>query len=186
MVDIQKADACSPCTPCFKIKEASIVTSEDKIKIENLSNFFFCILKKKQTKKNVGESVNQKIKRSHPSKKKRSILRWHVLQKMLKIILENSEISIMSMQQQEFSELTCSWALSWNDPIVVASLTIVSLLINWIFLMISYVTCILLLAKWLYAWEWFVSIMISFNSQRFYHNNATENLTKLLTYHHFC
>ena len=47
MVNIQKANACSPWTPCFKIKEASIITSEDKIKIKSLQNIFFSILEKK-------------------------------------------------------------------------------------------------------------------------------------------
>ena len=46
MVNIQKANACSPWTPCFKIKEASIVMSEDKIKIKSVK-YFFSILKKK-------------------------------------------------------------------------------------------------------------------------------------------
>ena len=58
MVDIQKANACSPWTPCFKIKEASIITSEDKIKIKSLQNIFFSILEK-----NVGGSVNHKIEK---------------------------------------------------------------------------------------------------------------------------
>ena len=35
-VNIQKANACCTWTPYFKIKDASIVTSEDKIKIESL------------------------------------------------------------------------------------------------------------------------------------------------------
>ena len=35
-VNIQKANAFIPWTPCFKIKEASIETLEDKIKIKSL------------------------------------------------------------------------------------------------------------------------------------------------------
>ena len=46
MVNIQKANTCSPWTPCFKIKEASTVMSEDKIKIKSVK-YFFSILKKK-------------------------------------------------------------------------------------------------------------------------------------------
>ena len=36
MVDIQKANACSPWTLYFKIKEASIATLEDKTKLKSL------------------------------------------------------------------------------------------------------------------------------------------------------
>ena len=35
-VNIQKANTCSPCTPSFMIKEASIAMPEDKIKLKNL------------------------------------------------------------------------------------------------------------------------------------------------------
>ena len=48
MVNIQKANACSPWTPCFKIKEASIVMSEDKekIKVCKIYTYFFHFEKK--------------------------------------------------------------------------------------------------------------------------------------------
>ena len=63
MVNKQKANVCRPWTPCFEIKEESIVTSEDKTKIKICEIiFFFSILKKK----NVGRSVNQKIKKKSP------------------------------------------------------------------------------------------------------------------------
>ena len=38
MINIQKVKACSPWTPCFKIKEAINITLEGKIKIKSLEN----------------------------------------------------------------------------------------------------------------------------------------------------
>ena len=63
MVNIQKANACSPWTPCFKIKEASIVTSEDKMKMKSpeiYTHIYFYF------EKNVGGSVNRKTKKKSP------------------------------------------------------------------------------------------------------------------------
>ena len=40
-VNIEKANASSPWSPCFKIKKASIVTSEDKIKIKKSVKIYF-------------------------------------------------------------------------------------------------------------------------------------------------
>ena len=61
MVNIQKASTWSPWIPCFKIKDASIVTSEDKIKIISVKYINFFLF----SKKNPGRSITGKQKRSH-------------------------------------------------------------------------------------------------------------------------
>ena len=48
MVNKQKANVCRPWTPCFEIKEESIVTSEEKTKIKICEIIFFFYFEKEK------------------------------------------------------------------------------------------------------------------------------------------